>query len=272
MIENLLLEIQTKDNFNYEETFDLYKKCSEIIIENENIAQKLIVNILDKKNKFDPNLNLILTDLIEAVGFYPYLEKENFKLDSTDALIRQVYHHSDNLDKYLHEDQKHLLSLLISDKNVIVSAPTSFGKSLLIEEIVSSRKFKNIVIIQPTLALLDETRRKLKKYDENYKLIVRTSQETSIQKGNIYLFTAERVNEYKEFIDVDFIIVDEFYKLSSKRDDERADSLNNALHYILKTFNCKFYLLGPNIDGISEGFAEKYNAIFYKTQSSIFFS
>ncbi len=269
MIENLLLEIQTKDNFNYEETFDLYKKCSEIIIENENIAQKLIVNILDEKNKFDPNLNLILTDLIEAVGFYPYLEKENFKLDSTDALIRQVYHHSDNLGKYLHEDQKHLLSLLISDKNVIVSAPTSFGKSLLIEEIVASRKFKNIVIIQPTLALLDETRRKLKKYDENYKLIVRTSQETSIQKGNIYLFTAERVNEYKEFIDVDFIIVDEFYKLSSKRDDERADSLNNALHYILKTFNCKFYLLGPNIDGISEGFSEKYNAIFYKTQSSL---
>lgn len=269
MIENLLLEIQSKDHFNYEETFDVYKKCSELIIDNENIAQKLIVNILDKKNKFDPNLNIILTDLIEAVGFYPYLEKENFKLDSTDALIRQVYHHSDNLNKYLHEDQKHLLSILHSDKNVIVSAPTSFGKSLLIEEVVASRKFKNIVIIQPTLALLDETRRKLKKYDEYYKLIVRTSQETSIEKGNIYLFTAERVNEYKEFIDVDFIIVDEFYKLSSKRDDERADSLNNALYYILKTFNCKFYLLGPNIDGISQGFEEKYNAIFYKTQSSL---
>lgn len=269
MIETLLLEIQSKDHFNYEETFELYKKCSELIIENENIAQKLIVNILDEKNKFDQNLNLILTDLIEAVGFYPYLEKENFKLDSTDALIRQVYHHSDNLDKYLHEDQKHLQSLLNSDKNVIVSAPTSFGKSLLIEEIVASRKFKNIIIIQPTLALLDETRRKLKKYVENYKLIVRTSQESSIEKGNIYLFTAERVNEYEEFIDVDFIIVDEFYKLSSKRDDERADSLNNALYYILKTFNCKFYLLGPNIDGISKGFEEKYNAIFYKTQSSL---
>lgn len=269
MIETLLLEIQSKDNFNYEETFEFYKKCSELIIENENVAQKLIVNILEEKDKFDPNLNLILTDLIEAVGFYPYLEKENFKLDSTDALIRQVYHHSDNLNKYLHEDQKHLLSLLNSDKNVIVSAPTSFGKSLLIEEIVASRKFKNIIIIQPTLALLDETRRKLKKYDEDYKIIVRTSQESSIEKGNIYLFTAERVNEYKEFIDIDFIIVDEFYKLSSKRDDERADSLNNALYYILKTFNCKFYLLGPNIDGISKGFEEKYNAIFYKTQSSL---
>jgi hypothetical protein len=31
----------------------------------------------------------------------------------------------------------------------------------------------------------------------------------------------------------------------------------------------QFYLLGPNIDGISEGFEEKDNAIFYKTNYSL---
>jgi hypothetical protein len=269
MIEDLITELQSKEEFNFEDTFAIYKMCSELLIKDETVAQRLLVNILDIKSKFDQNLNDVLTDLIEAVGFYPYLEKENLKLKSTDSLIRQVYHYSDNLNKFLHEDQKHLLSLLNSNKNVIVSAPTSFGKSLLIEEFVASRKFKNIIIVQPTLALLDETRRKLKKYDENYKLIVRTSQESSIEKGNIYLFTAERVNEYEEFQNIDLIIIDEFYKLSSKRDDERANSLNNALHYILKTYNCKFYLLGPNIDSISNGFEEKYNAVFYKTLSSL---
>lgn len=269
MIEEILLEIQDKESFDFEETFEVYKKCSQLIIDDETSAQKVIVNILEEKRKFEPSLNNVLTDLIEAVGFYPYLAKENLQLDSTDSLIRQVYHHSNNLDKFLHEDQKHLLSLLNSEKNVVVSAPTSFGKSLLIEEFVASNKFRNIIIIQPTLALLDETRRKLKKYDENYKIIVRTSQEPSLKKGNIYLFTAERVNEYKEFPHIDFIIIDEFYKLSSQRDDERADSLNNALHYILKTFNSKFYLLGPNIDNISEGFVEKFNAVFYKTKSSL---
>lgn len=268
MIEDLLTDIASKELFNFEETFLIYKRCSELIIEEKEIAQKLLTNILESKEKFDSSLNQILADLLEAAGFYPYIKKENFKLDSTDALIREIYHYSDNLNKFLHEDQKHLLSLLNTDKNVIVSAPTSFGKSLLIEEFVASNKFKNIIIIQPTLALLDETRRKLKKYDQ-YKLIVRTSQESSVEKGNIYLFTAERVNEYKEFHHVDLIVVDEFYKLSSKRDDERADSLNNALHYILKTFNSKFYLLGPNIDRISEGFEEKFNAIFYKTKSSL---
>ena len=137
MIEDILLNIEKKLAFNFEETFSLYKIVSEFIIQDEILAQKLIVNILDSKNKFDNSLNDILTDLIEAVGFYPYLEKEKLKLDSTDSLIRQVYHHSDFLNKYFHEDQKHLLSLLKTDKNVIVSAPTSFGKSLLIEEIIA---------------------------------------------------------------------------------------------------------------------------------------
>jgi len=66
----------------------------------------------------------------------------------------------------------YLLSLLNSDNNIIVSAPTSFGKSLLIEEFVSSKKFKNIIIIQPTLALLDETRKKLRKYDNDYEVVL----------------------------------------------------------------------------------------------------
>jgi hypothetical protein len=47
---------------------------------------------------------------------------------------------------------------------------------------VASKKFKNILIIQPTLALLDETRKKLKKYQEDYKIIIKTSQEYSAEK------------------------------------------------------------------------------------------
>lgn len=268
-MEETINYIESTDKINFESTFNIYKYCSALIVEDEQKAQKLLVNILGNKSKFEPHLDFVLADLIEGVGFYPYIKKEDLKITSTDALIRNAYHQSDNLDKVLHEDQKYLLSLINSDKNVIVSAPTSFGKSLLIEEIVATSKFDNIIVIQPTLALLDETRRKLMKYDDRYKLIVRTSQEPSIEKGNLFLLTAERVNEFKNLPRIDLIIIDEFYKLSAKRDDERADSLNNAFNYVLKTFNPKFYLLGPNIDSISEGFTEKYNAIFYKTKSSL---
>ncbi|KMQ70154.1 DEAD/DEAH box helicase [Chryseobacterium koreense] len=268
-MEELITRITSAQRFNVEESFEIYKAISQYIVSDDTIAQKLVTNVLDNRNKFDPALDLILSDLVEAVGFYPYINKENLVLESTNSLIRLEYHHSGNLNKFLHEDQKYLLGLLNTDKNVVVSAPTSFGKSLLIEEIVASHKFKNIIVIQPTLALLDETRRKLLKYRDTYKIIVRTSQESSNEKGNIYLFTAERVNEYKDFQPVEFLIIDEFYKLSAKRDDERADSLNNAFRHIIKTFGSKFYLLGPNIDGISEGFTDKYNAVFYKSRTTL---
>ena len=135
---------------------------------------------------------------------------------------------------------------------------------------MASKRFRNIVVIQPTLALLDETRKKLKKYKDVYKIIVRTSQEPSEEKGNLFLLTAERVMEYKNLPQIDFFVIDEFYKLSAKRDDERSDVLNNAFYKLLQqTPMPQFYLLGPNIDGISDGFAEKYNAIFYRTNYSL---
>ena len=266
----ILEKIQTATEFNSSETFDIYRHCAATLIQDEEEGINLLIHVLNSREKFSISLDEMLADLVESIGFYPYLKKESLNLSSTSSRIRQVASLSSNIeDKYFHEEQKYVLDLLNSDKNVIVSAPTSFGKSLLIEEIVASYKYKNIVVIQPTLALLDETRKKLSKYEEHYKIIVRTSQEASTEKSNLFLLTSERVNEYQNLPDIDFLIIDEFYKLSSKRDDERSDSLNNAFRYILEKFNPKFYLLGPNIEGISKGFAEKYNAVFYKTNYSL---
>lgn len=266
----ILEKIQAEAKFNNSETFDIYRHCAATLIQDEEEGINLLIHILNLREKFSSSLDEMLADLVESIGFYPYLKKENLNLSSTSSRIRQVASLSLNIkDKYFHEEQKYVLDLLSSNKNVIISAPTSFGKSLLIEEIVASNKYNNIVVIQPTLALLDETRKKLSKYEESYKIIVRTSQEASENKNNLFLLTSERVNEYQNFPNIDFLIIDEFYKLSSKRDDERSDSLNNAFRYILEKFNPKFYLLGPNIEGISKGFAEKYNAIFYKTNYSL---
>ncbi|KAF5428807.1 Replicative superfamily II helicase [Candidatus Methanophagaceae archaeon] len=235
--------------------------------------EKIIINILDNWSKIDESTREMWTDLIEAAGFYPYLEKEKNKLvfKNTAGEIRKEFHKSDNLgDKYLHEEQKIHNDILKSEKNLIVSAPTSFGKSVLIEEVIASKKYKNIVVIQPTLALLDETRKKLKKYKNDYKIIVRTSQEPSNEKGNLFILTAERVWEYHlKLPKIDFFVIDEFYKLSAKRDDERSDVLNIAFNLLVNKHKSKFYLLGPNIGAISEGFAKKYNAEFVKTRYSL---
>ncbi|MDP3145984.1 MAG: DEAD/DEAH box helicase [Bacteroidota bacterium] len=268
----IINDVELAQKLTLDQSFKYAKLCSSLLRTQDNIARKLIINILNNWHKIPESTFDIWTDLIESAGFYPYLQKnkEFQKLDNLPGQIRKELHLSKNLpSKYLHEEQLELLKLLNSDKNVIVSAPTSFGKSLLIEEAVASKQYKNIVIIQPTLALLDETRRKLVKYKDSYKIIVRTSQEPSNEKGNVFLFTAERVNEYQFFQKIDFLVIDEFYKLSGNRDDERSSPLNTAFHYALTKFNPKFYLLGPNIDGISDGFSEKYNAVFFKSHYSL---
>lgn len=254
--------------------FELFRSISNALNSKDSgiqaVGRNHLIKVIDVWEDVPSTLKPMWEDLIEAVGFYPYIEKYKMTLTDLDARIRQEYHRSEYIfDKTLHSKQKELSDLILSKQNVVVSAPTSFGKSLLIEEIVASGIYTNIVIIQPTLALLDETRIKLKRYFDQYKVIVRTSQSASTEKGNIFLLTAERVLEYPDMPDIELLIIDEFYKLSKQREDNRANILNIAFLRLMKNPSCRFYLLGPNIDNISPGFLEKYNAVFYKTDYSL---
>lgn len=274
-LTKILESIDSAETIDLEASFLYAKICSIALAANDTSAyvnaERIVVHILNRWDSLPYETKPIWGDIAESVGFYPYIQRDSSMIsDSLSEEMRLMYHKSKHIPNvYMHRNQKELSEMLFSGQNIIVSAPTSFGKSLLIEEVVASNKFKNIVIIQPTLALLDETRRKLQKYNEIYKIVVRTTQEPSETKSNIFLLTAERVCEYAHFSNVDFLVIDEFYKLSGNRDDERSSALNNAFYKLLKSYKPQFYLLGPNIDKISEGFAEKYNAVFYKSKYSL---
>ncbi len=271
-MQEIIDELEALENLTVDRSFGLARLCSSLLKSNDEMARKIIINILNNWPKIPPATKELWVDLMESAGFYPYIvsKTEQGIINNFSAELRLGLHESNNLkSKFFHEEQYQLLSILNSGKNVIVSAPTSFGKSLLIEEIIASRKFKNVVVIQPTLALLEETRKKLLKYSDNYKLVVRTSQEPDSERANIFLFTAERVNEYNRFPPIDFLVIDEFYKLSGRRDDERSSALNSAFYYLLNRFSPRFYLLGPNIDSVSEGFVDQYNAVFFKSDYTL---
>lgn len=275
-VDEIIRNVANLDKISLDKSFEIVTFCTRLLSKHsesaEFLARKIVIHILDNWEKVDLKAIEIWADLIETLGFYPYIQKNHIdlKLASFADKVRMSYFQSDYLDHiYLHKEQKKISNYLLSEKNVIVSAPTSFGKSLLIEEIVASKKYKNIIIIQPTLALLDETRLKMKKYADDYKIIVRTSQPFSNDRGNLFLLTAERVMEYETLPVIDLLIIDEFYKLSLRRKDDRADILNNAFLKVINQYHPKFYFLGPNIDGITEGFAEKYNAVFYKSDFSL---
>lgn len=233
------------------------------------LARNIVIYIIDNWVNLPIEIHKLYTDIVTKCGFFPYLEKEqeNFHLDNLRGEISKEFHKANYIkgNIYFHSAQQEVCNLLLNtEENIVVSAPTSFGKSLLIEELVASNKYKNIVVIQPTLALLNETRNYLRKYEDQYKIIVRVADKPSEIKGNLFLLTAERVMEYQDMPKIEMFILDEFYKISQKRDDERYEVLNNACNKMLNMHKARFYFLGPHIDKISQEFIDKYNIIFKK--------
>ena len=269
-IDEYIQLLEETSAVDYSLCFEMAEVCSSKIDSDPTFSRRLCINVLNNWSKIPVECKNIWCSIIESLGFYPYLSKEQITLEGLAEDMRYRLSASHYLSgKYHHDEQRRIVTKIFNRDNLIVSAPTSFGKSLLIEEIVASCAYKNIVVIQPTLALLDETRKKLSKYSGKYKIIIRTTQEPSTETGNIFLFTAERVNEYEYFSSVDFLIIDEFYKLSGKRDDERSSSLNNAFYKLYWNYHPQFYLLGPNIDKVSDGFMKCYNAKFFKSDYSL---
>ncbi|MDD3014016.1 MAG: DEAD/DEAH box helicase [Candidatus Gastranaerophilales bacterium] len=278
-IENIISNIKN-NTLALEEYFSVARLVNQLLYdysaEKKESGRKIIIYILNNWNNVPMEYRELFTDLIAKCGFYPYLEKEKNKIISNNLPeeIKKEFHKSEYIKSeneiYFHSAQKELSNILLNtEQNIVVSAPTSFGKSLLIEEIVASNKYKNIVVIQPTLALLNETRNNLRKYEDLYKVIVRVADKPSEEKGNLFLLTAERVVEYQDLPKIDFFVLDEFYKLSQKRLDERYEVLNNACNKLLNYHNSRFYFLGPNIDNVSTEFLNRYNAIFKKYDFSL---
>jgi hypothetical protein len=265
--ENIIKYLIRGDKIDFKQSFDFAKTCSALLRNPVTEAQgrEIVIRIEDAWERLEPKTYTLWNDICESAGLYPYLDSEMLSLSS---LLRYEFHASPFLkDIELHEEQSEISLNLLSGNSVVLSAPTSFGKSLLIEEIVSSNLYKDIVIIQPTLALLDETRKKLRKYRDRYNIVVSTTQQPRNDIGNIFLFTGERVVDYQYFLNVDFFIIDEFYKLSLERDDERAATLNHALYKLLKLTH-KFYFLGPNIKTIPPELINKYNPLWKQTEFS----
>lgn len=124
------------------------------------------------------------------------------------------------------------------------------GKSAIVDALIAERKFNTIVIVVPTIALIDETRRRIqKRFCHDFQIIHHGSQLKRKDKV-IYILTQERVNERDDLRNIDLFIIDEFYKLAYSNDEpSRVISLNIALSKLL-TISKQFYMIGPYIDAI----------------------
>lgn len=241
--------------------FDLFDECKKINSlfneNNDNKAREELINLLDfiQSNNIDlkeePISNIqFFCHLIRKSGIYPYLEKYIETAIFEDKLAYSLFNlNINNEDIILHIEQSRVLKLLLKGENIVLSAPTSFGKSYIIDALISIKKPKNVLIIVPTIALLDETRRRIySKFKSDYNIITTSNQNP--HGRNIYILTQERALLYiNRIYELNLFIVDEFYKIADN--SGRASILQKIISHFMSISEQKYFLC-PYIDDINE--------------------
>lgn len=234
---------------------DVFEKCREInsLLNhgNEKDARNELIKMLDFLQEKDIPYNSLVNHLIREVGLFPYFDEK--QADWMDSLACEMFRTDVGFEKsvILHREQSLVLKKLLAGENVAVSAPTSFGKSFIIDAYINLKQPKNAVILVPTIALMDETRRRLyKSFSRDYEII--TQSDSIVGEKNIFVFPPERALTFSEIIqDIDIFIIDEFYKASVQFDPDRAPSLIKCLLQFSNKARQR-YFLAPNISALED--------------------
>lgn len=233
---------------------DIFETCYEINhlinLNNEIAARNLLIRLLADLDRAKTTYPQVVNQMIRATGLFPYLQLSNASWD------QKFVHYAFEVDvgrriATLHREQSSVLSKLLDGKNIAVSAPTSFGKSFIIDAFIAAKQPDNVVIIVPTIALMDETRRRLfKKFSNQYTIV--TAPDTRLGPKNILIFPQERAFGYLAALEtIDLLVVDEFYKASQAHDRDRAPSLIKAILKLSRKAKQRYYL-APNIKKLND--------------------
>jgi hypothetical protein len=224
-----------------------------------------LIRFLDRWNGQGDEIDIV-DSLCARFGLYPYMSGVSRVPGVCESLALEFHSPAPLAEDgfTFHAEQQRVYQRLMDGENVILSAPTSFGKSIIMDALIASEKWSNLVLIVPTLALIDETRRRLARFKSTYSVI--THPHDSIGARNIVVMTQERFLEFDGLQDIDFFMIDEFYKLGSGgRNDGRRTLLNIAWSRLSAT-GAQYYLIGPNIDELDARIPGGHRDNLYRTE------
>lgn len=215
-----------------------------------NRKRKDILYKLDSGESCD-TLDLGMYDLT------PYFKDDKFDITLTEMILlnknisRRINHVSDEM--YFFPKQYEALQFLSCHERVILSAPTSFGKTLLAKEYIFMHKPKVVVYIVPTNALAYELERAFKQNENfsDYTIFDKCRNDkwlsTDDDSKKIFIGTQEKYLALEDsFVEgVDLFIIDEAYKLEEKVSDTRAYKLSVAFLSSVNYNAKKIFLLTP---------------------------
>lgn len=242
-------------------------------------SYNLSLSIICHVSEYLPNdilLQELLLECISASRVFLYRDMLEEKFPNVlnassgiDDFARAFY--TLETDTTLTKEQKKLFNSFQKHRKLVVSAPTSFGKSRIITEIINHNDYQNVAIVLPTIALLSETYLRLRKDHQiirKYNL-VNTLQQPLKSNYNILIFTPEKMDLFLDEnpkFPISFFVMDEIYKIQD--DGERSKIFTNTLYRLSKK-KSDFYLIGPYFDRFSEEFLNRNNAKFLRFTAEI---
>ena len=229
----------------------------------ENEEREKIIREIDKSKCKN---NLAFQVLLNKFSLTPYLYEQE-KIDPIFENYKEMA--KSKVNKYvLHPYQYKVLKMLETGENVIVSAPTSFGKTASIFEYIArnNKSIKKIVIIVPTLALRNEYLEKINNCLDKH-IILTNCSDTNEYNQYCMILTHERFVEYfskieKKQFNIDLLVIDEIYKLQNETNIERMYSMSLAYLSALKIAK-QYVFLGPFIKSIDIPDIKKYKELKY---------
>lgn len=189
---------------------------------------------------------------------------ETFDLNTFSSIVYESILHTDERSM-LHQYQKNIIDKFEGGKlnRFFLSASTSFGKTHLVFEVIKKMKYKNIVLIFPTIALLSENLERIISEEDysffrnNYEVHT-LSEIIQLGENNLFIYTPERYLSFIEkntsSIKFDFAFIDEVYKIDNDyiideevKENERDVAYRLAVFYSLSN-NTDVLLAGPYMD------------------------
>ena len=227
-----------------------------IELENRQIQDPLLTTVITIIDKLDLQQLINFTAPTLPLDFSAELNYETRKIfDSNTALTNA---------------QIEMLFAILSRKNMIVSAPTSYGKTgtILKSLLVSLQKgyISNFLVVLPTKSLINEYRKNINSFfnDQLDDIVVTEAPYVKPESAKaVFLFTQERFlifnNNFPEFT-FDYVVLDEVQDLinvAKASDNERSIILAKSIA-ILASQNTPMSFLMPYISDPYDSFISKF--------------
>lgn len=196
-------------------------------------------------------------DLFEDKFTNCHISDENIKMLTLSALFHDISLISGN--SKLHRYQKDVLDCFKTEQRnrFVLTAPTSFGKTFLVYEIIQKMQYQNVLLIFPAISLLSENYSRLYRLDafQKYQIHTLSEEEFDPSEKNIFIFTPERFLSFMDshkHLHFDFAFIDEVYKIDNSfiidqetsGENERDTAYRLALEFICNLTN-DMLLAGP---------------------------